>query len=514
MANDHNPVSLREEIDRFITAGALERGALRMAELWRREPSAATASFLVTRLDKVHDRLPLIRYRIAILRSFTVEPIVPLLRACAFANGIDLSVHLGDFNVYAQEILERESSLYRYAPDAVILAVRTQDLAPELWSRFADLSPEAVTEAALQASRALQGWISAFRERSTAALIVHSLEQPFDPSNGILDSQFRNGQIATLQQINRELQEKLASVRGVYILDYDALVARHGLEHWHDERRWLTARLPIAANQLIHLAREWMRFLVPLSGKTVKTVVVDLDNTLWGGIVGEDGVHGIKIGPEYPGAAYLALQRVLLDLSRRGILLAICSKNNPDDALEALDQHPEMLLRSKDFAAVRINWQDKASNLREIAQELNIGIDALAFVDDNPFECEQVRVALPEVTVIELPTNPVEYASALRQCPGLERLTLSSEDQQRTSMYAEQRLRSQAEQSFQTKEDFFRYLQQVVQLEPVNEATLARVAQLTQKTNQFNLTTRRYTEQEVAQLMNTREWRVLSIRVT
>ena len=212
------------------------------------------------------------------------------------------------------------------------------------------------------------------------------------------------------------------------------------------------------------MAREWMRFLVPLSGRTAKAIVVDLDNTLWGGIIGEDGMTGIKIGAEYPGAAYQALQRALLDLSRRGILLAICSKNNLDDAMEALEKHPGMLVRSKSFAAMRINWGDKSQNLREIAQELNIGLDSLAFLDDNPFEREQVRAALPEVTVIDLPQNPLEYATIVRDCPIFERLTLSAEDQQRTAMYAEQRQRSDAEQNFQSKEDFFRFLEQEAEL--------------------------------------------------
>ena len=158
---------------------------------------------------------------------------------------------------------------------------------------------------------------------------------------------------------------------------------------------------------------------MPLSGRIVKALVVDLDNTLWGGVIGEDGMTGIKVGAEYPGAAYQALQRVLLDLSRKGILLAVCSKNNLDDAMEALDQHPGMLVRSKDFAAVRINWTDKSQNLREIAQELNIGVDSLAFVDDNRFEREQVRAALPDVVVIDLPENPLEYATARPRLPGV-----------------------------------------------------------------------------------------------
>src|SRR5580704_14977784 len=154
--------------------------------------------------------------------------------------------------------------------------------------------------------------------------------------------------------------------------------------------------------------------MVPLSGKTAKVLVTDLDNTIWGGVIGEDGMTGIKLGPEYPGAAYQSLQRAMLDLARRGILLAICSKNNLGDAMEALENHPGMLLKPKDFAAVRINWSDKVHNLREIASELNIGVDALAFLDDNPVEREQVRNALPEVTVVDLPEDPLAYAATVR----------------------------------------------------------------------------------------------------
>jgi FkbH-like protein len=240
---------------------------------------------------------------------------------------------------------------------------------------------------------------------------------------------------------------------------------------------------------------------------------VDLDNTLWGGVIGEDGITGIQLGAEHPGAAYQALQRVMLDLSRRGVLLAICSKNNPEDAIEVLEKHPGMLLRPKHFACIRINWADKAQNLHEIAAELNIGIDSLALFDDNPVEREQVRAALPEVSVIDMPQDPLAYAATLRDFPGFERLALSAEDQQRTKMYAAQQQRTHAEQTFQSKEDFYRYLEQEAEVAPVGPATLARIAQLTQKTNQFNLTTRRYSEQKITELAADPNWRVLSIRV-
>jgi FkbH-like protein len=513
MSGEHNPPNLRTEIDKRLAAGEFERAAMGLRELWRREAGSASASFINSRLDRLRDKLPLTKFKLAILRSFTVEPILPLLRADAFAYGIDLEIHLGDFNTYVQEIVDSQSSLYRFAPNAVVLAVRAEDVAPDLTRDFADLSSEHASQIAERVTRSYEQWVQSFRQHSQAALIVHSLERPRHLGLGVLDGQSETGQSGLILQINRELRRIARTFRGMYVLDYDALVARYGSTHWHDERKWLMARLPIAADHLLPMAREWMRFLVPLTGRTAKALVVDLDNTLWGGIIGEDGMAGIKVSAEYPGAAFEALQRALLDLSRRGILLAICSKNNLDDAIEALEKHPGMLVRPKHFAAMRINWNDKAQNLREIAQELNIGVDALAFLDDNPFEREQVRAALPEVTVIEIPANPLEYATTVRDCPVFERLSLSAEDQQRTTMYAEQRQRSDAEQKFQSKEDFFRYLEQEADLEPVSDLTLARVAQLTQKTNQFNVTTRRYSEAQIAEMAKKPGWNLWSIRV-
>lgn len=504
---------LRQEADELITSGAAKAAALRLAELWRSESTAAAAAFVNSRYEKLRDQLSLVVYRLAILRSFTVEPAIPLLKAAAFSHGIDLAVHLGDFNAYPQEILDEKSSLYQFQPNCVVLAVRTADVAPDLWQEFPRLSSEVAAEASRRVADSFRQWVRAFRERSAAELIVHSLEIPTRPGLGVLDGQTLQSQCEVIRQINREIQRITSENRGVYVLDYDGLVARHGRLRWHDERKWLIARMPIAADQIIHLSREWLRFLVPLTGKGAKALVVDLDNTLWGGVIGEDGMTGIKLGAEYPGAAYQSLQRALLDLTRRGILLAICSKNNLEDAQEALSNHPGMLLRPSHFAAMRVNWSDKAQNLREIAAELNIGVDALAFLDDNPFEREQVRNTLPEVTVIDLPADPLEYAAAVQDCPALQRLALSEEDQQRTELYAAQRDRSQAEQTFQSKEDFFRYLEQEAEVEPVAPASLTRVAQLTQKTNQFNLTTRRLTEQQVSDATTQPNCRVLSIRV-
>lgn len=513
MTLEPQALDLRREADRLISAGLGELASLCLASLWRKEPSSVAAAFLVSRFEQLRGTLPLLPHRLAVLRSFTVEPAIPLLRADAFVRSLDLTVHLGDFNAYAQEILDADSSLYRFAPDVVVVSVRTADLAPDLWHQYSGLAPEDVSLAVQRVSQSFSQWIGVFRERSAAALVVHSLELPARASMGVLDAQQETGQSAAIRQINHALRQIAGEHRGVYVLDYDGLVAQHGRLRWHDEQKWLIARMPIAADHLVHLAREWMRFLVPLCGKTAKVLVTDLDNTLWGGVIGEDGMTGIKLGAEYPGAAYQNVQRAMLDLMRRGILLAICSKNNPEDAMEALENHPGMILRPEDFSAVRINWNDKAKNLREIASDLNVATDALAFLDDNPVEQEQIRTAIPEITVVDLPEDPLAYAAAVRDCPVFERLALSSEDQQRTTLYAEQHERSQAEQSFQSKNDFFRYLEQEAEIAPVSPVTLARVAQLTQKTNQFNLTTRRYTEQQIADLAARPGWQVLSIKL-
>jgi FkbH-like protein len=504
---------LRSEADRLILQGTPELASACLSEFWRKNVGTAAAPFVVSRFEQLRGKVPLVPFRLVFLRSFTVEPVIPLLRAEAFVRGVDLATNIGEFNAFAQEILDSSSALYKFEPNAAVLAAQTSDVAPDLWSPSAQLSPSAVPEIVQRVSESFAQWIRVFRERSSAAMIVHSLEQRACPSAGVLDAQQDNGQSAAIQQINRELVKIASQHRNVYILDYDGLVARHGRLRWRDQRKWLIARMPVSADHLIYLAREWMRFLVPLSGKTAKVLVTDLDNTLWGGIIGEDGMNGIKLGQEYPGAAYQELQRTMLDLARRGILLAVCSKNNPDDAMEALRSHPGMLLKPKDFAAIRINWSDKSQNLHEIATELNLGLDSLAFTDDNPFEREQLRQLLPEVHIIDLPEDPLGYAAAVQDSPLFERLALSEEDQQRTTMYAAQRERAHAEHNFQCKEDFFHYLEQEAEVAPVSPATLARVAQLTQKTNQFNLTTRRFTEQQITEMAARPECQVLSIKV-
>ncbi|MCH7751650.1 MAG: HAD family hydrolase, partial [Planctomycetes bacterium] len=370
---------------------------------------------------------------------------------------------------------------------------------------------ESVVERVLQGYRT---WAETIRSRSAVHVVIHNLEKPAQAAAGIYDAQCANGQLRAIERINAELVALCGEFTGVHVLDYDGLVARHGRDHWHDDQKWLTARLPIAADSLIHLANEWIRYLLPICGRQAKCLVCDLDNTLWGGVIGEDGLHGIKLGGDYPGAAYQDLQRAILDLTRRGIILAICSKNNEADALEAIQRHPEMLLRRKDFSAMRINWNDKAQNLREIAAELNIGVDSLVLVDDNPVEREFVREMIPEATVIDIDAAaPLGHAAALQRCPLLERLEISAEDRQRGQLYAQQQQRRASQSSTTTVEDYYRSLEMVAAFGLADEATRPRIAQLTQKTNQLNMTTRRYSEQDIQSFIDDPAVHVYWVRI-
>jgi FkbH-like protein len=450
---------------------------------------------------------------VALLRSFTVEPLVPLLRSIAYEYGVKLDIQVQEFNTHTQDILASDSSLYSFKPDVAILAVQTRDFAPELWRGPAGPIPSDVETFADNAIVQFRHLLSAFRSHSTATLIVHTLEEPTFPTRGILDSQDLNGQCEAIRRINRELRRMAAEMSGVYILDYDALIARYGREAWHDEHRWLSVRLPIATSHLFHMAEEWARYLVPIAGRMSKCLVVDLDNTLWGGIVGEVGPSGLQLSSDYPGAIFQELQRAVAELHERGILIAISSKNNVQDAMEVLSSHEGMILKPEQFAAFRINWNNKAQSLREIAAELNIGIDSLAFLDDNPVECELIRRELPDVTVVDLPSDPAEYAHALRSCPVFQRLSLSEEDTERSRYYAADRLRNDLAENVSTLEDFYRSLEMQMEISFCSAETLARVAQLTQKTNQFNLTTKRYTEQQITEIMSDPDANVYCFRV-
>ena len=359
----------------------------------------------------------------------------------------------------------------------------------------------------------LEGLIDAFRGRSSAPLLVQNLLPPLYPVFGVGDANLPFGQRRQVQRINVRLAEICRQRAGVYVVDYEGLVARHGALAWHDERMRYFVQLPIDKRMFLPLAREYAKIVNILKGGAKKCVVLDLDNTLWGGIVGEDGVDGIRLDMVYPGSAYRAFQQALLALNDRGILLAAASKNNPADVDEVFDKHPHMLLTKSDFAAMQVGWHPKSQMIEAIADELAIGLEHIVLIDDSPVECAEVSRALPMVRTILFPRQPEQFATALGEEGLFDVLQFSKEDRNRARLYKQRAAAENLRSKAPNLEDFYRSLEMEIVVEAVNAGTLTRTAQLTQKTNQLNLTTYRYTEADIAARLHDPSWHCSTVTV-
>lgn len=504
-ASGQEQFDLRAAIDAALAAADVTSAREHALKFWRNNPNASTARFLLGRIGGLWPD-HIVEHRVAILRSFTVEPLTPLLQAEAALAGCRLAVWVGDFNAYGQEILDPTSGLYAHRPDTVILAVQTRDIAPALWSEFATLSDDDVAQEVERAASGLAQLVLKLRGQIAANIVVHGLEPPAHRAEGLLDAQRPIGQAAAIELANARLRAALNGHAGVYVLDYGELQARHGRSRFVNEKKWATARLPLSVEALSWLAQAWWRYVSLFSMPQAKVLALDLDNTLWGGAIGEDGMAGIKLGDEHPGVFHRELQRAVLDIARRGVLVVLLSKNNPEDALQVLDEHPGMLLRREHIAGMRINWEPKANNLISLAEELNLGLESFVVLDDSPFERAAIRAALPQVTVPELGEDPSTYVEVLRNLPSLERLDASAEDLQRNRYYADERQRRTSQDTAESLEGFLASLGVRVQIDPIDPMSIRRAAQLTQKTSQLNMTTRRYSEAQLASQLETPGW--------
>lgn len=452
--------------------------------------------------------------RIALLSSFSLELIEDSLWAHGLLEGLDLQIHWTGFDLYQQQILDPGSALYRKAPDVVVLAVEGQRWAPGLYDDFLRegwRNGDATVQAALDEVAAL---LREFRERSTAPVLFHALVPPRFPQFGVLDTLDTQGQTRLIARVNQGLAELAREIQGFYPIDLETIIRDTGYQKWYDPRLAFIARSPIARSAMDDLARLYMRYLRALTGRSRKCLVLDLDNTLWGGILGDEGPLGVELGSEYPGSAYVAFQHALLGLHQRGVLLAIASKNNAGDVDEIFQRNAAMVLKPEHFSSMQIHWEPKSLSLERLARTLDLGLEHMVLVDDDPAECAQVAAALPQVTTITLPKQPERYVEALMRDGWFDSLSLSAEDLRRSNLYRQLAAGERLRQTTGSLEDYYRRLQMTVYLAPVNDASLARAAQLSQKTNQFNTTTRRYTEADIAQRLTSTEWRTVTGRVT
>jgi FkbH-like protein len=444
------------------------------------------------------------RARWWVLSTFNVDFLPPFL-ADAFerAELAQVDITMGAFGQLAQQLLPPDSTLYRDAPDALVLVLAVEDLLEPLYT----LAPSQLAAEDIEALLALRvdelrGWLGVALERLAAVTCYVALVGPATaPLEYVLDPlAVERGQWAEMRLREQVLALGSSSER-VVVFDWGWHARGLDLASLHDPRLWYLARMRLSPHGLAALADLAAGYVAAARGGGFKVVAVDLDGVLWGGVVGEVGVGGVELGGDGAGFAFQDFQRELMRLRDCGLLLAPCSKNNPQDVAEVFAHHPAMVLRSEDFAAERVNWQDKASNLRELASELGLGLDSFVFLDDSPIEREWVRRALPEVSVPELPGDPAERPRMLRSLPGLRRIRLTDADRGRAAAYRAERSRRAVSATASSFEEFLVSLEQEVTIEPVCEASLARAAQLCQRTNQFNLTTRRYAAGELQRML-------------
>lgn len=455
-----------------------------------RRPTVAAYTDAARRLESLSSDLR--PARVALLASFTVEPLVSFLAVEAARKGFRAEVYVAPFNSVAQELLDPGSGCARHRPDIVFIAQLLEDLAPAIVEGFLELRAADVEAAIGQAVADVWEPIARFRSSSSAVCVVSNFAQRAFPLLGIHEAEAGATQTAAIRRLNAALASRLAGEAGVHVLDFDRVCADVGYRRWRNDTGWYLGRAALAAETLIELARVAGAFLRATLAAPRKCLVVDLDDTLWGGVLGEVGPEGIALGSDYPGNAYRDFQKALLDLRRQGVLLAVASKNDHDDAMRALREHPEMVLRPEHFAALRVNWRTKPENLIEIASELNLSLDSLVFFDDNPAERALMRERLPQVETLEVPGDPFGYARKLLESRCFDKVSLTAEDLERGDMYRAQRERRELESSAGDLTAFYRRLEMVAEIEPLCDLSFQRVHDLLQKTNQFNLTTRRH----------------------
>jgi len=432
--------------------------------------------------------------RIALLSSTMIDLLAPVLRAQCFGAGIDAEIYVGPFNQYEQEIRDPASGLARFRPDVIAIATDWRSLGLQD-------EEDAPANIVLTRCARLESLWRESRERLGATVIQFNYETPPYEAFGQMSAALPGGRGRLLRTINLELWEAAGRTSGVAILDVDQIAARFGKDRWSDPVLWHTAKQFPSAEALPALGQQLTALLRAILGLTAKCLAVDLDGVLWGGVIGEDGLAGIQLGGGPAGEAFVDFQRYLQSLRRTGVLLAVCSKNNPEDAVMPFRQHPEMVLREEDIAVFIANWKPKEENLQAIAAAMNIGLEAMVFVDDNPAERSRVRQNLPEVEVVDMPADPAQYVAAVSRRGLFETLAITQEDRQRTASIRENLGRKTLESSAGSVDDYLSELDIQVQLAPFDEVNLPRIVQLINKTNQFNLTTRRRGDAEVRALL-------------
>jgi len=436
--------------------------------------------------------------RIAILGGATTDFLVPPLSLELETLGLTSTISCADFNNFVPEMLDSSSRTAMFKPDIAVLLVNPFNVAE--WPAVGDTRDD-VDSLADRLSDHWLGLCQSFYDHTSCDIVLSNLHLLPTRSVGNLGAKLPWEPNSFLRRVNMALSRKAPGF--VHLFDLETLSAIHGVSHWFDSRFWYHAKQPVSFDCLVPFVRNLAAIIGALYGQTAKCLVLDLDNTLWGGVIGDDGLGGIKIGEgDAEGEAFKAFQEYILALKNRGLLLAVSSKNEEANALEPFLNLPDMVLARDDFVAFKANWDPKPLAIEQIARELNIGLESLVFIDDNPAERELVRQSLPEVKVLELSSDPADYPTLLDRCGWIETVKLTDEDVKKTEQYRQNSERDALQAQHTDYESYLKSLEQRAEIGAFEAKHLNRITQLINKTNQFNLTTQRLTGSEVETLMN------------
>lgn len=437
------------------------------------------------------------KIRVAILSSFTINGLEESLTVKCAERNIGCMTYNSLYNQYNQDILSPTSSLYEFSPNLTFMIIDSRTILSSLFYNPYSISTSERREYIDNRVKELIALVKKFVSMSNSKLVISNFHAPVYSPYGICETKTEYGLRDMISDLNAKLADSLRNERSTFIFNFDAFVSKYGDINVFDYRQFLFGDIKVSLNYIPYLAEELMGYIKADLGINRKCIVLDLDNTLWGGIVGEDGFEGIRLSPQPPGTPFIEFQRVILALNERGIILAINSRNNEDEALRVIREHPYMVLREDNFASIKINWNDKISNIKAIAEELNIGLDSLVYFDDDPINREVMSKALPEVMTVDLPEDPALYAQKLMSLNDFNTFSITEEDKKRCRMYIEERRRSQLENSVTNLDDFLAQLGIRIKIRKADKFTIPRISQLVLKTNQFNLTTRRFQEEDI-----------------
>ena len=436
------------------------------------------------------------KIRIAVLGGFTLNGLEETIRVKCDEKKIHCTTYVSGYNQYSQEIFDEKSQLYKFSPDITFLIIDSRNALGELFLNPYSVSVEERKRFVQNKSDEIINLAKMLVKKSKSKLILSNFSIPSYSPIGINETREEFGLHDMIRSLNQNIKIGLRLEPEIYIHDLNSFVTKFGENNVFDYKQYFYGDVRISLDYLPYLAEELMGYVKAILGLNKKCIVLDLDNTLWGGIVGEDGFEGIKLGDDPIGRAYVELQHNLLALNQRGIILAINSNNNFDDAIQIIKEHPNMILKEDNFVCVRINWNDKVVNMKEISDELNIGLDSMVFFDDDPVNIEYVKSNLPDIQTVQV-SDPSNSSKILKSMNDFQVLKITDEDSTRNKMYLEQRKRTELKTQVGNLQDFLKQLNISVKIKNADKYTIPRISQLTLKTNQFNLTTRRYQEEDI-----------------